>query len=628
MESLEKFSSHLTQHFTESDFDEINNISKIVRLKKGDILLQEGDVNKIVFLILEGKVDVKKKLSEGHILHLTTLGTGHIIGEISILTGSAKTATCVAQTDVKAIELDIGKIQKNTDLYEKVLRNLAGELSQKFFFLQPLEAIDAEPPNSILILFGWRWKDIINEVPFLAQHGYDAIKLSPPQESAVTPGHAWWEMYQPVTYHLSSRYGTEEDLKSLISLCHSYGIKVYVDLVLNHMARIENEDAIHTGTNGHKFSKYHYGPMNKDGDYFTEDDFHKHEIQLKEEDYSQLERAWHLEHFELEKLPKLNFERKHVANVIRKYIQYLLDLGVDGFRIDAAKHLNIAAAKNIFSGFVTKGGRKPFIYLEYYIGFPEGVDIHQFMDKYFQMGYVTSFNYGDFLSDAIWNRGHNNLSKLVEHSFGSSWVQFPENRTVVVLDNHDTERYLPHRLNYKKNQNNAYVLAYIFMLAWPFGIPKVMTSAKFSGNHDPLPDRDVWINRNNTFAQPDCPWVCQHRWNAIANMVLFRHRTKEARGITHTWFNGDQVAFARTCQKKGQYLASRGFVVINNSASTLKRRFETGLPDGTYFDMIKCYFDVEKMSGPTISVENYGYAEIEVPPYDAVVINLDFIEQT
>lgn len=643
MDILSKLTHPLFKNFTLGELDQLLKITKILVYSPGTVIIKEDEVGKQIYIIIEGKVKVTKNMGpkEG-VAYLATLGPEQVIGEISVLTDMPRTATVTSVEETKVLMLDFEEIDKRRDIQYlgvKLLKNLIEELSKKLIYsggkVKSGLKIEAELsedqsmsiPTTIFIPFGWKWLDIMYEVPFLSQHGFDSIKVSPPQEFVIRKGRPWWEIYQPVTYNLSQFYGSEEDFKHMIDFCHTFNIKVYVDLVMNHMADYSDNEPEHIGTNGTKFARYSYPGLNSDKDSYEFDDFYHfagdENLQVTDQDYSKLERIWHLEHYDLLHLPKLNLENRHVIETLRKYVKYLLNLGVDGFRIDAAKHLRIQEIEKIFEDLTTHDGLKPFIYMEYYAGMAADIDIYSYMEKYFKIGYVTSFNYGECLTNAIKS---NTLHKLVEYSFGSSWIHYPENRTVVVLDNHDTERMMPNILNYKASQNNGYVLAYIFMLAWNFGIPKIMSSFYFNGMDDSIPNSSIWQNGRYTGFDAKSPWVCQHRWNAIANMVLFRNKTRNAKGITHIWIGDNQVAFARSYQKSKEYVTSLGFVVINGNNLPLKHKFETGLPAGKYYNLIASQFIEGRMQGPTIEVESYGHAEIEVPPHDAVCIMLDYLE--
>ncbi|CAL7962777.1 alpha-amylase [Gammaproteobacteria bacterium] len=649
MDLSSKLIHPIFKDFTQTELDYLLKIAKTVTFEKGSVIIHEGDLGQEIYVILDGQVDVTKEsgIPGGEVIDLVTLGPGSVLGEIAVVTDRPRSATVTTAKTTTVLLLNIATIKQDTNaksIYEKLLQNLTVELSKKLIYVgSKLIKCDTEEqyaaelaedksvyaPNSIVVLFGWKWVDIMYEVPFLAAHGYDAIKIYPPQEFVIKHGNPWWVVYQPVSYQLSSFYGTEEEFIKMLDFCHGYNIKVYADLILNHMADFVETESQHIGTNGHTFAKYSYGPLNSEDDRYEFDDFYHFDLtgnkQISNEDYCKLESVWCLEHYDLVHLPKLNLDSLHVIAVLRKYVKYLLSLGVDGFRIDAAKHLKVKAVEKIFAGLKTHDGLKPFSYQEYYTGAPMGIDVYSFMKKYFQIGYVTAFEYGKFLSDAINNRS-NSLQKLVEYSFGSSWIHYPDNRAVVVIDNHDTERMMPNILNYKNAQNNAYVLAYIFMLAWPFGVPKIMSSFRFVDQDDPIPTVRVWQNGRNTCFDENSPWVAQHRWTTIANMVLFHSKTKEALGVSHIWADGNQVAFARTYQKAKEYVTAFGFVVINATEKTLKRRFETGLPSGKYYDFISGQLDGDKMQGPAIDVENYGFATITIRPFDAIAIVLGFVE--
>lgn len=54
-----------------------------------------------------------------------------------------------------------------------------------------------------------------------------------PENGALNP---WYYVYQPISYQFDCRYGTREDLESLVNTCREYGVRVYVDMVLNHFS--------------------------------------------------------------------------------------------------------------------------------------------------------------------------------------------------------------------------------------------------------------------------------------------------------------------------------------------------------------------------------------------------------
>jgi alpha-amylase len=61
------------------------------------------------------------------------------------------------------------------------------------------------------------------------------LKVSPPQED-VEGSTKWWARYQPVSYKLCSRSGTEQEFASMVKTCNESGVKIFVDVVINHMA--------------------------------------------------------------------------------------------------------------------------------------------------------------------------------------------------------------------------------------------------------------------------------------------------------------------------------------------------------------------------------------------------------
>ena len=101
-----------------------------------------------------------------------------------------------------------------------------------------------DEPGVTANLWEWNWKSIRKECPTLAESGYSGVQVAPPQNSVKrtdlgngsdTILHPWWEVYQPVTYDLTSRMGNETQFKKMVKACRRVGVKVYVDAVINHM---------------------------------------------------------------------------------------------------------------------------------------------------------------------------------------------------------------------------------------------------------------------------------------------------------------------------------------------------------------------------------------------------------
>ena len=93
-----------------------------------------------------------------------------------------------------------------------------------------------DPEPVILQAFNMPYHAIIAEIPYLSEAGYTHIQISPPQKSLNNFG-VWWELYQPLDFSvLSNRLGNAQQLRSLIEATHEHGLRLIVDVVLNHMA--------------------------------------------------------------------------------------------------------------------------------------------------------------------------------------------------------------------------------------------------------------------------------------------------------------------------------------------------------------------------------------------------------
>lgn len=388
------------------------------------------------------------------------------------------------------------------------------------------------------VLFEWKFDSVAKAcTDSLGPAGYGFVQVSPPQEHI--QGGQWWTSYQPVSYKIAGRLGDRTSFANMVSTCHGAGVKVIADSVINHMSSGSG-----TGTGGSSYSKYDYPGL-----YSVND---MNDCQSNINNYG--DRA-NVQNCELVGLADLDTGEDYVRGKIAGYLNDLLSLGVDGFRIDAAKHMPAGDLANIKSRLSNSGvyWKQEAIY-----GAGEAVS----PDEYAGTGDVQEFRYARSLKQVFNNENLANLK-----NFGEGWGFMSSSKAAVFVDNHDTERN-GETLNYKSGAN--YTLANVFMLAWPYGSPDVHSGYEWS-DKDAGPPSGGTVN-----ACYSDGWKCQHAWREISSMVGFRN-TARGESVTNWWDNGgDQIAFGR---------GSKAYVAINHEGSSLTRTFQTSLPAGDYCDI-------------------------------------------
>jgi alpha-amylase len=224
-------------------------------------------------------------------------------------------------------------------------------------------------------------------------------------------------------------------------------------------------------------------------------------------------------------------------------------------------------------------------------------------EEYAGFGDVTEFRYGDVVGGAFQNGNLSNLNNL------ASSMRLGSGDAVAFVDNHDTQRNGRNVLTYKNG--SSYALAEAFMIAWPYGVPQVMSSFTFS-NADAGPP----AASNGSTSQVTCGsgWECEHRWRTTANMVGLRNAAAGA-GVTNWWSNGsNQIAFGR---------GSAGYTAFNRSGSALTRTFQTSLPAGTYCDVMAGDFANGSCSGPSYAVNSSGQVTATVGANAALALHVN-----
>jgi alpha-amylase len=462
------------------------------------------------------------------------------------------------------------------------VRRTAGAVAAGALALAGVLALPASPAQAdttakgdvIANLWEWNWDSVASEcTDVLGPAGYGAVQVAPPEESLKQSSYYWWDVYQPYSYGLNSRFGSQAKFAAMISACHKAGVKVYTDAVINHTAAQTG-----TGYNGTTITDKYTTPNWSRGDYHDSSQCPTSDLTIQ--DYSNLTQV---QNCELLGMPDLKTGSDTVRAGIANYLNSQLALGVDGFRVDAAKHIPAADLAAIEGKLThTTSGSAPYVFQEVYPGAtPQPSD-------YYGTGDVLDFTYAAKLKSAF----QGNVSDLA--SLSSSGI-LPAANSVSFVTNHDTERNGTD-MSYK--DGDTYKLANLFQLAYKWSTPTVYASWEWTQSDQAPPNSAGFVT--NT----DCSggaWYCLDRDTAVVGMVAWHNATDTAAVSDWQTKSSSVIGFGRS---------GKGFFALNNGTSAATYTFTTGMADGTYSNVVD--------GGRTRVTVSGGSASITIPAKSAV----------
>jgi alpha-amylase len=532
------------------------------------------------------------------------------------------------------------------------------------------------PPYTSVQLFRWSYNDIATEcTQWLGPQGYGGVQISPPEASLSNVGVSpvWWNMYQPVNYtSLTSDMGTAAELQAMINACHAAGVRVYADVVTNQMAGGSG-----TAPNGATDGTSSWNSKTQVYPDFISTDFHTPGCAITSNDYngqttlatasdSNAAAASVLPDFAtdypggisqydtqncwLEGMPDVATENPTTQAKIEAYLELLLGMGIDGFRIDAAKHQQEFAMAQIFAAVnkvqpLTNEGETAWVTQEVVVD-GESNPRSQFAAN----GTIQEFQFSTLMMQALRGEYGASLAAIpadmgTPGKWGGTW-SFDDSAIVQTLvDDWDTERNNGNSLNASDfvtgDPNDAttsyrYDLANIFMLASPYGVmAQVQSGYRFTDeNAAPfgcfIPVGTSATDCTSAFVNgvaqvptsrttPTNGWDFIHRWTDISNMVNFNIAVHGTSMNTWTVGTNNQIAFSRapasSINSNGTVTAGAalGFVALNNDSSEWNTTFATGLPVGTYCNILNGALSGGSCTADVVVVDASGNANVSVP---------------
>lgn len=454
-----------------------------------------------------------------------------------------------------------------------------------------------------VIAFQQTWNTIAKECKDTYGHeGVGYVEVSPPQESI--KGSSWWTSYQPVSYKLDSKLGTEAEFNNMITVCKAQGVGIIADVVMNNTAAPDDTKKTYTGTNG---SEYTPDTGSFPGfatatypDGLTAADFHTCTKQIK--DYTNQEEVQ-----QCRLLGMLDFdsESDKVQDIEADYMARMYNYGVLGFRIDAAKHINTDSLKALKAKLAQKVGKNAadIYWIQEVIGnSAEAAGIQP--PHYTQNGSVTEFGFKSEMSQAF----NGNVTSLKDLATRLSGDLSSADANVFVT-NWDTERN-DGTITYK--DSGKYQLANAFMLAYGYGTPRLMSGYKFDDNDSGAPGATETkvpdVDMDKACATNGGDWNCEQRWTSTRGMIAFHNYVGDtATSPVKDWqSNGnDSIAFSR---------GTKGFLAFNNGTKPLDVTYDTTLPDGEYCNV----FSTQDCS-QTVAVSG-GKVKTTIPARSAIAL--------
>ena len=281
--------------------------------------------------------------------------------------------------------------------------------------------------------WNWSYANIEANMEKIAELGYTAVQTSPIQQAKESTtgkkvGEHWWVYYQPGNFVIDntgySALGTKAEFESMCETAHSYGIKVIVDVVANHMGNRTSNNLADTIPDDLKYDSSCW-----------------HDISKNTETYNY---RYDITQYCMNGVPDLNTGNPKVQNYIINLLKECVDAGADGFRFDAAKH--IETPEDSTYGCGSNFWPNVMNSIKSYASSTRGIDLYcygEILDKTAGIDNLSLSAYTQYMSITDNERGDDLLKQVNEGQAASAGSSYYKKETsadnlVMWAESHDT----------------------------------------------------------------------------------------------------------------------------------------------------------------------------------------------
>lgn len=421
---------------------------------------------------------------------------------------------------------------------------------------------DIYDPTNPRKYHGGDWDGITQKINdgYLTGMGITAIWISSPVENitSIDPSngsaayHGYWgrDFFQTNEY-----FGSLSDFTEMINAAHDNDIKVIIDFAPNHTSTAEYGDMVFP-ENG---NLYRDGALISGFNNDTQNIFN-HESWT---DFSTWENSIYHSMYGLADLNQMN---STVDDYLKDSIDMWLDLGVDGIRVDAVKHMPMGWQSNWLSAIYEE--HETFVFGEWFSG-STGNDSE--MTGFANESGMSLLEFR--LANAIRNTlgsGTMSMQDLYSVMVDREQSYKEINDQVTFIDNHDMSRFMTLANGNARALENAYVI-----MMTSSGIPTIYYGSEqyATGDNDPYNRGDMpGFSTTSTAYQVIAKLAALRKSNAAVAYGTTQER----------WMNSDVLVYERT------FGNSTVLVAVNKSSTqgyNIGGTF-TALPDGQYADVL------------------------------------------